>query len=120
MLKRRTIVLVGLAATLGFAVAPGASGAESEAVGSVLLSDTEGFGGTEILVPESQIPTECSAVPEQITSVRAADNQTSLQGTSVSFYPDADCESIPVTLAPGQSNGDIFDPAGATRWQRTP
>lgn len=123
----RKIIMAALAAlamALGMAAAP-ASGSQSALAGSVFLYDQPNFQGTEEEVLEIDIPTSCSEVPDNLTTVRSAKNLTHSSGTAVAFYAQADttCSSALVILEPGElgqpgeDDPDINPTTGAGRWE---
>jgi hypothetical protein len=120
---RKTILatLAGMFAIFGLVAVPTES---AVAAGSVTLYEKAQFDmtGAASQILEAQIPTACSAIPPNLTTVRSVQNQTSGPGTSVSFYTASSCAlaSLVATVAPGASNPDINSPTGAGFWQRTP
>lgn len=107
-------VLVGLALTLGLAVAP-ASGQS----GSITLWEELDKSGDSVTRLESQIPQTCTAIPSELSVVKSVFNDTFSLGTSVDFFSQADsqCTTVLATVGPAADPNDYVNiPSGAGYW----
>lgn len=119
MLKRITVALFGMLVVLGLTVSP-TNGTTAE-TGNVTLFEQTLFdvGGRFVVVPEVDIPTDCSPIPSELVAVRSARNETTGPGTSISLFTNSECTSLAATIAPEMENGNINSPDGATFWRVT-